>query len=148
MLEPIPFADAYFDSVPAFDFIEHIPRQAVVGDRVTLPFINLMDEIWRVLKPGGLLYAFTPAYPAPEAFQDPTHVNIITAKTHEYFCGREAYGRNYGFKGDFEATRVQWMDRKNAVTADESFRKTLRHWHRRITRGRMTHLLLELRALK
>jgi SAM-dependent methyltransferase len=146
-VEPIPFPDNSFESVSAFDFIEHIPRQVVVGDRTTLPFVMLMDEVWRVLKPGGLFYAVTPAYPSPEAFQDPTHVNIITNKTHEYFCGRDAYGRNYGFKGDFEALRVRWVTAKNAYTADVTFRKTLRHWHRRITGG-MFHLLWELRAVK
>jgi hypothetical protein len=45
-LNPIPFSDNTFDSVSAFDFIEHIPRQAVVGNRVTLPFLALMDEVW------------------------------------------------------------------------------------------------------
>jgi SAM-dependent methyltransferase len=147
-LNPIPFDDNSFDSVSAFDFIEHVPRQAVMGGQIVLPFMNLMDEVWRVLKPDGLFYAVTPAFPAPEAFQDPTHVNIITEKTHEYFCGQDAYGRNYGFKGDFEAIRVRWVTRKNAATADESFRKTLRHWHRRIKHGRFSHLLWELRALK
>lgn len=147
-LNPIPFDDNSFDSVSAFDFIEHVPRQAIMGDRTILPFLNLMDEVWRVLKPNGLFYAVTPAFPSPEAFQDPTHVNIITEKTHEYFCGHDAYGRNYGFKGDFEAVRVRWVTAKNAATADESFRKTLRHWHRRITNGRLYHLMWELRALK
>lgn len=147
-LQPIPFADNSFDSISAFDFIEHVPRQVVVGDQLVLPFLSLMNEVWRVLKPNGLFYAVTPAYPSPQAFQDPTHVNIITKKTHEYFCGEDAYGRNYGFKGDFEALRVRWVTRKNAITADESFRKTLRHWHRRITDGRTCYLLWELRALK
>lgn len=110
--------------------------------------MNLMDEVWRVLKPGGLFYAVTPAFPSPEAFQDPTHVNIITDKTHEYFCGEDAYGRNYGFKGTFEPVRVRWVTAKNAYTANESFRKTVRHWHRRITRTGFFHLLWELRALK
>jgi SAM-dependent methyltransferase len=147
-LNPIPFSDNTFDSVSAFDFIEHVPRQMVVDNRVTLPFLALMDEIWRVLKANGLFYAVTPAYPSPQALQDPTHVNIITNKTHEYFCGNEAYGRNYGFAGNFEPVRVEWVDTKNALTADVSFRKALRTLHRRITRGRLSHLLWELRALK
>ncbi len=147
-LNPIPFPDDMFASVSAFDFIEHIPRQAAVNGRMTLPFLELMNEVWRVLEPGGLFYAVTPAYPAAEAFQDPTHVNIITDKTHEYFCGTESFGRNYGFHGNFEAVRVRWVTPKNAYTADTSFRKTLRHWHRRLIGRDISHVLWELRALK
>ena len=40
-------------------------------------FIDFMDEIHRVLKPGGFLFHSTPAYPSPAAFQGPIHVNII-----------------------------------------------------------------------
>ncbi len=147
-LEPIPFEDNTFDSLSAFDFIEHVPRQLAVDGELILPFVRLMNEIWRVLRPGGLFYAVTPAYPSAAAFQDPTHVNIITVKTHEYFCGEKAYGRNYGFHGDFEALRVKWVIEKNAYTAEESLRKTLRAWHRRVSSGRPTHLLWELRAIK
>lgn len=147
-LQPIPFDDDSFDSISSFDFLEHVPRQAIKGERLVLPFIDLMNEVWRVLKPGGLFYAVTPAFPSPEVFQDPTHVNIITNKTHEYFCGQDAYGRNYGFRGNFEPVRVRWVTAKNAYTADESFRKTMRHWHRRITNSGFFHLLWELRAVK
>jgi SAM-dependent methyltransferase len=147
-LSPIPFEANTFDSISAFDFIEHVPRQLAIDGDIVLPFIRLMNEVWRVLKPGGLFYAVTPAYPSPAAFQDPTHVNIITTKTHEYFCGPKAFGRNYGFVGDFEALRVKWVIEKNAYKADESFRKNLRQWHRRVMHGRPTHLLWELKALK
>ena len=70
-IEKIQFDDDYFDSVSAFDFLEHIPRQAIDFDKklTRFPFIELMQEIWRVTKPGGRFYAVTPVYPAPEAFQ-------------------------------------------------------------------------------
>jgi SAM-dependent methyltransferase len=108
VLAPIPWPDNSFASVSAFDFLEHVPRLVVLpdGTGTRFPFIELMDEIWRVLAPGGRLYAVTPAYPSPEAFQDPTHVNFITEQTHTYFCGPEAMGRMYGFSGHFRPLRV------------------------------------------
>jgi len=111
-LEPIPYVNGMFGSVSAFDFIEHIPRVLAVdgGRRTSFPFILLMNEIWRVLAPGGRLYAVTPAFPKPEAFVDPTHVNIITSRTHEYFCGARPLARIYGFEGHFKLLRTGWVN--------------------------------------
>jgi SAM-dependent methyltransferase len=116
---PIPFEDNHFGSVSAFDFIEHVPRILPADDAVgtRFPFIRLMNEIWRVLAPGGRFYALTPAYPHAEAFTDPTHVNVITAHTHEYFCGDEPTARVYGFVGRFRALDVHWTLRGDAYSA-------------------------------
>ena len=147
----IPFADHSFDSISAFDFIEHVPRQAFDEDGKTYsPFIQLMNEIYRILKPEGIFLASTPAYPRKEAFQDPTHVNFITDKTHEYFCGREPYAHRYGFNGFFEVVRVEWEPPKNLFNIDDSkFRK----WYRKniefqLLKGGITHLTWELKAIK
>jgi len=100
-IEAIPHPDGQFDFVTAFDFIEHIPR-IVYAPQKRFPFVELMDEIWRVLKPGGLFLSHTPIYPFVEAFQDPTHVNIITSNTlRDYFCGESRIAKMYGFRGVF-----------------------------------------------
>jgi SAM-dependent methyltransferase len=109
-LQPIPYGDGAFASVSAYDFIEHVPRLLATADgRTVFPFVELMNEVWRVLVPGGRFYALTPAYPHLEAFTDPTHVNVITAQTHEYFCGPQPLGRMYGFTGEFKVLRAQWV---------------------------------------
>ena len=99
-VEPIPFEDDYFDVVTAYDFIEHVPRVIYNPNRRN-PFIELMNEISRVLKPGGLFYSSTPAYPHAAAFQDPTHVNVITEKTFpNYFSIKhKCRARQYGYHG-------------------------------------------------
>jgi SAM-dependent methyltransferase len=119
VLDPIPWPDHHFGSVSAFDFIEHVPRLLMTPDgrSTVFPFVRLMDEVWRVLAPGGCFYALTPAYPSPQAFQDPTHVNIITDQTHTYFCGERPLGRIYGFSGQFEVMRVGWVDQATHFTA-------------------------------
>ena len=107
VVSKIPFTDERFDFVTAHDFIEHIPRIIYTPERRT-PFIELMNEIWRVLKPGGKFLSQTPAFPQPAAFVDPTHVNIITEQTFTlYFCG-DLWAKGYGFKGRFGLISQKW----------------------------------------
>ena len=163
VLEPIPFADSSLGSVSAFDYLEHVPRLFPDGSGGTrFPFVQLMDEIWRVLAPGGRLYALTPAYPHPEAFVDPTHVNIITDQSHTYFCGEAPLGRMYGFTGRFRVIRVQRTERASAYSAvagspqnhglAKRAARSLRRWIR-FLRGKRAQLspawlLWELEAVK
>lgn len=146
----IPFGDNFFASVSAYDFLEHIPRQAFSHDgRTVNPFIRLMSEIHRVLRPGGVLLASTPSYPHPKAFQDPTHVNIITEDTHLYFTGAQPYAARYGFVGRFEVRRVAWDAPRNAQQVGaSSLRKALRNWEHRLFKGGVSHLTWELVAVK
>lgn len=106
---PIPFESNYFDFVTAHDFIEHIPRLIYLPER-RLPFVELMNEIWRVLKVDGLFYSFTPAFPSNAAFWDPTHVNIITEETYPlYFDHKNTWARMYGFYGAFQVESQIWQ---------------------------------------
>jgi len=108
---PIPFEDNTFDFCTAFDFIEHIPRNSWSQGKSRLGFLELMNEIYRVLKPGGLLLHRTPAFPSKQAFQDPTHVNIITEDTMPcYFCEPNIWAKGYGFNGSFELIEQRWED--------------------------------------
>jgi SAM-dependent methyltransferase len=149
--QPIPYPDASFASVSAYDFLEHVPRvlQAADGTGTVLPFVRLMNEIWRVLVPGGLFYALTPAVPAMAAFTDPTHVNYITDETHSYFCGESPPARIYGFTGRFEAKRAE-----RAMIPEDLTPGTRLSWSRairrsvRLARGRLSHVVWELEAVK
>jgi SAM-dependent methyltransferase len=150
-IEGIPFPDDYLDSISAFDVIEHIPRQAIdfQNKTVKLPFINLMNEIHCCLKLGGLFYASTPVYPSEEVFRDPTHVNFITNKTHQYFCGDDCYGKRYGFKGNFSEVEVTWLYYKFSKKAFRSKYISLKSWYKRfILSTPRTHLIWQLKALK
>jgi SAM-dependent methyltransferase len=108
VIEPIPFESDYFEYVTAHDFLEHIPRIIYAPHRRNA-FVELMNEIYRVLKVGGQFLSFTPAYPHPEAFRDPTHVNIITDQTFQaYFDNVNRWAAGYGFNGAFEIKLQEW----------------------------------------
>ena len=148
--DPIPFPVDHFASVSAFDFIEHMPRvlNGAQPGTTVFPFVRLMDEVWRVLAPGGLFYALTPCYPSREAFSDPTHVNVITARTHEYFCGAAPLARMYGFNGRFAARRAQWVIPEHSqAVATLTWKQAWDRW-RRERSGKLAYFLWELEALK
>lgn len=108
VVEPIPYEGESFDFVTAFDFIEHVPRLVYVPQRRNA-FIEFMNEVYRVLKPGGLFLSSTPAYPHAVAFRDPTHVNFITDETFPlYFDDENRWASIYGFQGAFKLQVHEW----------------------------------------
>ena len=101
-VEKIPYPDAHFDYITAYDFLEHVPRVIYLPER-RFPFVELMNEIHRTLKPNGIFLSHTPIYPFSPAFRDPTHVNIITEETFPmYFDDTTQAGKMYGFNGSFK----------------------------------------------
>ncbi len=149
-IDKIPYPDNFFDSISAFDFLEHVPRQLILSNgELSNPFIELMNEIYRVLKPNGKFLALTPVYPHPSVFVDPTHVNFITAKTHTYFTGMNPGGAMYGFTGNFECLQVKLETPKNIYRpTDFLVRKILRKISRILFNGGLSHIVWEFRANK
>lgn len=77
----LPFPNETFSSVSAYDVLEHLPRVSQTGNA----FIFYMNELCRVLKPGGMAVFVFPSFPHRDAFSDPTHVNFITKDTVDFF---------------------------------------------------------------
>jgi len=71
---PLPFQDNSFDLILAYHILEHIRN-----------FKQLMLELWRILKPGGLLKVKVPSRDHFVAYQDPTHVRFFDLHTLNYF---------------------------------------------------------------
>ncbi len=107
----LPFESNSISSFSAYDVLEHIPRWERIEGEIHFPFIELMSEIYRCLAPGGIFLAVTPAFPSAEAFQDPTHVNIISKGTIRYFAAPEPWATltGYGFDGSFEVIAQTWL---------------------------------------
>ena len=100
-VEPIPFENNAFDFITAFDIIEHIPKVLYAPNR-RFPFVELMNEVWRTLKPNGYFLSHTPVYPYSAIFGDPTHVSVLTHETFGYFDDVSRNAAMYGFKGSFK----------------------------------------------
>jgi len=62
-----PFPDNHFDEIRAFHILEHIRTEKKTF---------VMYEVWRILRPGGMVEIEMPTYPFPEAVMDPTHLSL------------------------------------------------------------------------
>ena len=112
----LPFEDNTVSFITAFDFIEHLSRTQHNGSSLN-PFINLMNEIYRVLQPGGIFLSHTPAFPFSSVFHDPTHTNFISEMTFPGYFAKDVSGRwtvpwaqQYGFKGEFTLIKQYWLN--------------------------------------
>jgi SAM-dependent methyltransferase len=75
---PWPLPDNCAELVIASHLVEHI-NPAKYG------FIKFMDEVWRILIPGGKFMASMPYAGSPGYWQDPTHINPVNEATWAYF---------------------------------------------------------------
>lgn len=83
---PWPFEDGSFDCIVSCHVFEHIPMEYVPwGGRPTDVFVAVMNECWRVLKPGGFMDIEVPTVGGNGAFQDPTHRRFMVPETWDYF---------------------------------------------------------------
>jgi len=85
---PWPFADNTFDLVFLNHALEHV-RDAVA----------VMQEIHRVLKPGGHMVAQVPYFRCTDAYNDPTHTHFFTAGTLDYFIAGTKLAQ-YAYSGN------------------------------------------------
>lgn len=83
---PYPFEDNSVDEIFCSHFIEHLPMDYVEhnGKNKDLLFA-FMDEVHRILKPGGKAHFIFPNAKSSRAFQDPTHRRFIPEQTVAYF---------------------------------------------------------------
>jgi SAM-dependent methyltransferase len=112
---PWPFEDETFIELKAYHVLEHLPATTmeIDWDNRSVVYantlINVMNEMWRILKPEGVLDIEVPIFPFWTAIADPTHVSPpFVPQTFSYFCTKESYRR--GMRGssvadDHEAHR-------------------------------------------
>lgn len=106
--EGLPYEENTVDEVVAIDFIEHLERPEVM---------RLMDEIHRVLKPGGKFFHRTPSGEGRGAWQDPTHRSAWNINTWRYYFTDPAYRDLYGTVANFKILQLfdDVTDKENKV---------------------------------
>lgn len=72
------------------NFLEHMAP----GDEL----IAVMNEFYRVMKPGGKLDIIVPRFPHTNSIADPTHKSFWHEKSFEYWAGKRPRSADYGIK--------------------------------------------------
>lgn len=81
---PWPLPSDAFDECHAYEVLEHLGQ---LGDAAS--FFAHFTEIWRILKPGGLLFATVPSLKSPWLFGDPSHRRVICSQSLAFLSQAE-----------------------------------------------------------
>ncbi|MDX3577518.1 glycosyltransferase [Streptomyces sp. FL07-04A] len=94
--------------VRAVDFLEHVPAK-----------IPLINELYRLLAPGGMLLSTTPSSDGRGAYQDPTHVAYYNENSFWYYTDDQYRAFVPEIEARFQSSRLttcfpsQWHSEKN-----------------------------------
>lgn len=111
--QDLPFEDSSIGIIRAYDFVEHI-RDSV----------NLMNEIHRVLVPGGWLLLSVPSTDGRGAFQAPDHVSYWNENSIWYYTNPQYAQYVPKIKAKFQNSRTitwfpsEWHREKNISYVD------------------------------
>lgn len=82
---PYPLPDSEWDRIICRDVLEHVEN-----------FVGVVEEIWRVSRPGAVLEVSGPFMSSVNFYSDPTHKRAFTSRTFDYFIeGTPAFRLGY-----------------------------------------------------
>lgn len=112
---PYPFADNYADRIICKDVLEHVEH-----------FVNVMEEIWRISKPGCEVEISGPFMSSVNYFSDPTHRRSFTSRSFDYFI-RDSEARRYSYSPvEFELVSVEYDPEQ--VKVRHGFHRWMLRW--------------------
>ena len=107
---PWPIKSNSAEDIVCNHYVEHTPD-----------LIKFMDEVYRILKPGGKIKIISPYYTSMRCWQDPTHKRAISEATFLYYNKKWRDDNrldHYKIKCDFDYTygydmAIEWANRND-----------------------------------
>jgi SAM-dependent methyltransferase len=90
---PYPLPESCADEIHLNHVLEHFETP-----------LSIMEEVWRIARPGGRTLIRTPHYSGPYAWKDPTHRRAFSSESFHYF-GENRY--SYYTRARFRVVRVR-----------------------------------------
>jgi predicted SAM-dependent methyltransferase len=127
---PWPIESESVEEIYCSHYIEHIPHDINnLNDRRD-GFIQFMDEIYRIMKPGAKATLVAPYYTSERAFQDPTHHRYITKGSFHYF-NKEWRDMNklshYGINSNFDISYSYYITNELTLKSKEIREQAFEH---------------------
>lgn len=94
---PYPLKSNDFDEILCQDILEHVDNLLLV-----------MNEIYRILKPNGLLKIRVPHFTSSIAFNDPTHKHFFAWDSFNYFLKSNPYNFYVDFSFEIVERKIEF----------------------------------------
>ena len=91
---PLPFKSNSVSEIQCEHVLEHIRN-----------FMPLIEEFWRICKPGAIIRINAPYFRYEAAYRDPTHVRFFTEHSFDYFQDNLTF--SYYSKARFNIKKVE-----------------------------------------
>lgn len=88
--EKLPFEDNSVEYIYCRDILEHVN------------YIEVLREFNRVMVKGAKLYIRVPHFTSANNFVDPTHINMFSFRTFQFFTTQSIHDRSYYFDYAFD----------------------------------------------
>lgn len=92
---PLPFDADSVDEFMLSHVLEHLPNA-----------LALMQELYRIAKPGAIAVVKTPYGSSDDAWEDPTHVRPYFTGSFSYFSQPCYWRADYGYRGDWQVQKI------------------------------------------
>jgi Methyltransferase domain. len=118
------------DEIHCSHYVEHIPHDINNPNDKRDGFIQFMDEVYRILKPGGKVHIICPYYTSIRAFGDPTHVRYIGEWSFYYF-NKEWLTVNklnhYNINSNFDMKFSYYINNELTLKSEEVRNEAFKH---------------------
>ncbi|MCP4634075.1 MAG: methyltransferase domain-containing protein [candidate division Zixibacteria bacterium] len=104
---PYPFPDQAFDGIRAVSVIEHLDN-----------ILEVMEELHRITRTGGVLKITVPFFTSRYAFTDITHKHVFTSRSFDYFDPSELLSRYKYSDCHFKKLKVEYEPLPNIYRHD------------------------------
>lgn len=99
----LPFDDDTFDEIVCHDILEHMED-----------IISVIEEVWRVARPGARVEVRTPHYSSYFAYNDLTHKQMLGYFSFDFFSKGE-YGKTMFADADIVPTNAEFRIREKTL---------------------------------
>lgn len=127
---PWPIESESTKEIHCCHYAEHIPHDINNPNDSRDGFIQFMDEIYRILKPGGKVTIIVPYLTSTRAFQDPTHRRFLCKESFYYF-NKEwinvSHLEHYNIRSNFDITYSYHITNELTLKSKEIRDKAFEH---------------------